>query len=52
MPRYLIDARRTEDVTFAIEATDPQDALQRYLRDGDEVASHTDAFEIIDIEED
>jgi hypothetical protein len=51
MPHYHVNVRRTEDITFAVEADSPEDAEARYLRDGDEIASSTDAFVIIDIQE-
>lgn len=50
MPKFHVHVRRTEDITFAIEADDPEDAEARYLSDGEEVASSTDALSVIEIE--
>ncbi len=51
MPHFEVHVRRTEDITFAIEADDREDAEARYLSDGEEIASSTDALSVIEIEE-
>lgn len=37
MPAFYVTYRRTEEITFRIEATDADDAEARFLADGDEV---------------
>lgn len=46
MAKYLVYVRRSESITFEVEATDEGDALARYLMDGDEIASKTVATEV------
>lgn len=52
MPLYHVHVRRTEDLTFEIDAQNEDGARERYLRDGDEIASHLDTQpEVLYIEE-
>ncbi len=46
MAKYLVQVTRSEAITFAVEATDEDDALVRYLMDGDEIGSETVALEV------
>lgn len=41
MAAYVVEALRTERIYFRIDATDPEDAKQRYLMDGDETGSES-----------
>ncbi len=46
MPKYLVHVTRSEAITYEVEATDEDDALTRYLMDGDEIGSDTVATEV------
>lgn len=50
MPHYNVHVRRTEDITFAIEAENEEDAHERFLMDGEEVASSLNGTDVIEIE--
>lgn len=52
MSHYLVHVRRTENITFAVEADNEEDAERRYLADGDEVASSTHSIEVESVESD
>lgn len=39
--RFSVTVSRTEEITFELDAVDLNDALDRYLADGDEVTSRT-----------
>lgn len=41
MAAYIVEVLRTERIYFKIDATDPGDAEQRYLTDGDETGSES-----------
>ena len=43
---YEVTVTRIETVTFAVNADSPEDALERYLLDGDEVRSKLRASEV------
>lgn len=49
MPKYLVHVTCSEAITFAVEATDEDDALVRYLRDGDEIASEPVGMEVDEV---
>jgi hypothetical protein len=51
MPRFNVHVRRTEDITFAIDADDRDDAEARYLSDGVETFSSPSGLDVIEIEE-
>lgn len=38
---YRVVVRRTEEIVFELEATSAEDAVARYLSDGDETGSET-----------
>jgi hypothetical protein len=52
MAKFHVHARRTEDITFEVEASSEEDAIARYLMDGDEIASELlePGPEVIDVE--
>lgn len=39
MKDYIVTVQRTEWISFRVRASSPQDAEERYLMDGDEIAS-------------
>jgi hypothetical protein len=51
MAHFHVHVRRSEDITFAIEADDRDDAEARFLMDGEEIASSSNGIDVIEIEE-
>lgn len=51
MAEYEVIVTRTELITFVVEADSAADAEDRYLGEGDEVASRTDTITIQSIAE-
>lgn len=46
MPLYDVCVIRTETITYRIDAIDEDDAVERYLADGDEIFARTlDCYE-------
>lgn len=41
MAQYEVTVTRTETIVFALDAESPEDAENRYLMDGDEIASYS-----------
>lgn len=51
MPAYLVTIRRTELISFEVEATTADAAEADYLTSGDEVASSTESTETVSVEQ-
>lgn len=50
--KYAVTVRRTELITFSVEATSKEDAEARYLMDGEEEMSRTKESTVVDVEAD
>ena len=48
---YIVQITRTEEIAFAVQASDPEDAADRYLMDGEEMVSETTSTVINSIDQ-
>lgn len=52
MPTYEVSVRRSEIITFHVEADDADAAWDAYLLEGDEIGSYSDPQpEVLDVRE-
>lgn len=49
--RFIITVERTESITFAMQATDAEDAESRYGMEGDELDSKLTASKVVSVDE-
>lgn len=50
MPTFYVTQRRAEEIVYRIEATDADDAEERFLSDGDETFSETVDDDVIGVQ--
>lgn len=47
--KYVVRTSRTESIDYEIEASSEEDAEERYLMDGEEIASDSEGSDVLEV---